>query len=788
RGSDPDVGVFTHVDPVTHDIIVQDVTHLRKEKTGKGEVAKGGGKVTYVKGDDVLDNHGMKLKWTDFLISPDMMFVLFITDRSHQWRYSTRFNLWLYDLTTKKTVPIGGGPHYPAKTSAASWAPKGNFLAYVQDNDLYTQEPGGQPHRITKDGTRDIFNAVPDWVYEEEVFNSESVYWWSPSGTKLAYLRLDETAVSVYSFPIYNPDKWTTGLTTPYLTSTSMKYPKAGFPNPTVSAHVVDVAATPSLNLQKERLITEVTWTGADEVLLRETNRVSDRARLLRFVLSSEAILGKSVTGSVVRRDDGRTKLHLGGGWITAFQEKQPLGAMDLALQSTAYLDILPTKGGFRHLAFFANSSVEQPLFITQGEWEVDQLLHADLKRQRAYFLAASPTPSQRHVYLVGLPDITSQQTVSRYRIRPPIPLTDIHKPGWHSASFDPKGAYYILTKQGPDVPSVRVLGLDDPKFELVLQDNADLRKTLTRYVAPSNVFYTIEVGDKKDVIVSVREIRPHDFDASGQTRYPVLVNVYGGPNSQTVKSEFDLAGWHTYLATSLGYIVINIDGRGTGFRGRQYRCRVTNRLGVYETDDVVDAMREIRKLPYVDESRTGIWGWSYGGYLTSKVIQADSGMFGLGMAVAPVSKWEFYDSIYTERYMKMPSQNRAGYANSSVMISDGFRHARYLLAQGSGDDNVHFESSAHLLDILTKAQIRNFQFRMFTDSAHSISVRGAYRELHEFLIRFLVLNWGPGGLRKRSIEARMSDEERQKRDMEWVRREAAARAKEKRRASAGDL
>ena len=277
------------------------------------------------------------------------------------------------------------------------------------------------------------------------------------------------------------------------------------------------------------------------------------------------------------------------------------------------------------------------------------------------------------------------------------------------------------------------------------MEDNRDLARVSSAFVMPSSVYYNITING---TIISVRESRPHDFDATGRSRYPVLVNVYGGPNSQMVQQKWQRTNWHDYLACEMGYLVVTIDGRGTGFRGREYRNPITSKFGTYEALDVTEAAGQVARLPYVDEKRIGVWGWSFGGYLTSKLIERDSGIFNLGMSVAPVTSWRFYDSIYTERYMKTPSLNSDGYDEASVHVTDGFRHSHFLLAQGSGDDNVHFENSAHLLDLLTAQKVRGFRFRMFTDSDHSMSVRGAYQELHEYMLKFLTEKWGPGGRR----------------------------------------
>jgi dipeptidyl aminopeptidase len=239
-------------------------------------------------------------------------------------------------------------------------------------------------------------------------------------------------------------------------------------------------------------------------------------------------------------------------------------------------------------------------------------------------------------------------------------------------------------------------------------------------------------------------EIRPPGFDESGRTKYPVLFKPYGGPESQTADARFSSFnnGWNAHLASTLGYIVVSVDGRGTGFKGRGFRVPVYRRLGELEAEDQIAAARHYASLPYVDETKIGIFGWSFGGFLAAKVIEANSGAFSLGIAVAPVIDWRFYDSVYTERYMDEFGANRAGYAASAVTNMTGFAHAHFFLAAGTADDNVHLGNTMALLDRLTGAQVRGFRSRLFVDSDHSVSTRSAYRELFEDLTSFLKEHW----------------------------------------------
>ncbi|KAJ9478500.1 Dipeptidyl aminopeptidase B [Pseudozyma hubeiensis] len=792
---DPDEGVFSHVDWRKRDIWLEDVTHARHAETGTGKVASFGGKNLIVEGKNVLDGRGKMLDWTRFKFSPDVKWVLFWSSEVDQWRYSKKSHLWLHNIASKKTVSLGTGASQPPKVTYAAWAPAvpgstdAPSLAFVEDNNLFFVPRAGEPAiKVTQDGAATIFNAVPDWVYEEEVYGSDSVMWFSPGGSKLVFLRLDETEVPVYEFPKYNPDAYRAGMTTPYQQMVSMKYPKPGFPNPTVSVKMIDLeeirrATKKGVSVMptqytlhspmvgkgkaenevdrvlssdagvKERLVTEVKWVGDDELLVRETDRYSDVMRVVLFDLSSgesAKSAGTDMVGQVVRRQDARAEK---SGWIRAAQTIEPLSHHNLSIKSTAYLDIVVSPEGFRHLAYYESADSDKPTFLTAGRWEIADLKHVDAKRSRAYFVAARPTPALRNVYYVELPDWKKKSGKTEYAVKEPVAMTDVSKPGSYDVSFDPKGAYYVLNYAGPDVPYQKVVGVDDPSFELMLEENTLLRQMSSQYVKPSNTFYQLKLNstlpDGSQTVASVKEIRPHDFDASGATKYPVLFRVYGGPDSQLVDARWNRADWHQYVASTLGYIVVVVDGRGTGFKGQQYRSCVSSDLGHLEASDVNEAATLISTLPYIDSTRLGLWGWSYGGYLTAKTISQPNSPFSLAISVAPVTNWLFYDSVYTERYLKSPITNAQGYDTAAVHVTSGFDKTKFFLMQGSADDNVHFSNSAHLLDLLTKQKVRGFRFRMFTDSSHSIRTRGANRELYEEMTAFLKENWGAGGKRE---------------------------------------
>lgn len=705
------------------------------------------------------------------------------------WRHSTFFSAYLYDRQTKHSRKITAGNNKKLSLarfvpSAAEARPEEVGLIFVSERDIYfLPTPEAKVVRITTDGegSQTIFNGSPDWVYEEEVLEGDSAIWLSPTGSKAVFLRLDETTVPIYKFPLYNANLGQAGNTPPYPGEVDMKYPKPGYANPIVTVHSVDLnqvrrlgernqalhaeeietcktllsspvgisqddgadqALVGTAEARMNRLVTEVVWLGPDDLLVRETDRISQHGRIVHYDLSDYS--GSRTEGKASRRLDAGKH-----GWLDIGQS-----IARASNSSTAYVEVAPDSRGFRHIAYFPVANASEPLWLTTGDWEVEGgVPFIDVKRGQVYFTAAHPVPSTRQVYRVPLP-------TSPYARTDPTPLTNPEEGGWNTVNFDPKGAFYLLAFESPLTPPVYTIkGIDDPAFSLVLEDNNALKCLTAEFTMPSTVFYNITLPGGS--VSSVKELRPHDFalGASKGVKYPVLINVYGGPGSQLVQQRWARAHMHHYLACVLGYVVATVDGRGTGYRGTAYRAPVARNLGLNEANDTISAAALLGRLAYTDASRLGVWGWSYGGYLTSKVVELDrNSTLSLGMAVAPVTKWEYYDSVYTERYQGLPTGeekaggNAKGYNVSDVHISEAFHSHSFALAHGSGDDNVHFENSAHLLDLLTVNKVRDVSFRMFTDSDHGINARGAFSEVHNFLLRFLVEHWGPGGRRRLAV------------------------------------
>ncbi|KAI8890997.1 hypothetical protein K501DRAFT_328149 [Backusella circina FSU 941] len=724
--NDPRDGIFTYRDPDSNDILLESI------ENGVAQV--------FVKEKDLKVKEGV-ISVDSFALSHDAEYLLLRTNSTKQWRHSFHCNIYIYRLSDKKMFPLTSSStvNDTPKIVYAAWSPTGHKMAYVMENDLYITDLVNHK-RITFDGSATVFNGVPDWVYEEEVFASDFALWWSPDSTHLAYLRLDETDVPEYNLQLY------IGSNTSYPRHTDIRYPKAGAPNPLVSLHIhslltndtimVTSNATSPKSLvhantfhdfdQEDRLITDVVWatTSHTHLLFKQMNRVQDH-RLTNMVSIQTKDLQHSTVSMIQEYKP------TDGGWIDVDQSMVYLPSE----KGVQYLDNMDTEEGYAHLGVVTVSEDHKTKvdWLTSGPWEVvSGTVNVDEERKLIHYISTERSHLERHLYSISYKDMTHP---SKQCITCP---EDPEEHAYYSASFSPKSGYYILNYEGPDVPTTVVKKVDDPEFNSVLQDNQELKDLLGDYLLPTYRMTTITT--EGGVEMSAQEALPPTFEAS--KKYPVLFHVYGGPSSQLATYRFEL-DWQTFIASQMGFIVVTVDGRGTGFKGRKYRVGVRGNLGELETIDQVNAGKHWASLDYVDESRIAIWGWSYGGYMTTKVIEANSGVFVAGLAVAPVTDWHFYDSVYTERYMLTPEMNPDGYETSAVNNMTGFKNAKYLLAHGTGDDNVHFQHSAVLVDKLTLEDIHNYRVQFFPDSNHRINFHNANKNVYYLLTEFLLDSYG---------------------------------------------
>lgn len=561
--------------------------------------------------------------------SPDLKKVLLASHMEKNWRHSSTGRYWIFDVETQTAEPLDPD-NIDGRVQLAIWSPKSDAVAFVRDNNLYIRKlSANSVVAITKDGGEQLFYGAPDWVYEEEVFSGNSVTWWSEDGSKIAFMRTNETAVP--EFPIQYYLSRPSGKAPPpglenYPEVREIKYPKAGAPNPFVSLQFYDVEAnevfsveTPEDFTDANRLIIEVVWANEGQVLVRTTNRESDIFKI--FLVDTNLRESK-----LIRIQDVS---ELDGGWVEPTQSTRFIPAdPENGRPYDGYIDTVIHEG-YDHLGYFTPLDNPEPIMLTSGEWEVVGAPTAvDLARGLVYFIATKEAPTQRHLYSVQLDGSNLQ------------PLTDTSEPGYYGASFSHGTGYAVLSYKGPSVPWQTVISTEGDKTTTLktIEENAELKSMVRQYALPTEKYQNITVDGF--TLQVVERLPPHFNPAK---KYPVLFFLYGGPGSQTVNREFNV-DFQTYVASSLGYIVVTVDGRGTGFIGREARCIIRGNIGHYEALDQIAAAKEWAQKQYVDESRIAIWGWSYGGFMTLKTLEQDAGeTFQYGMAVAPVTDWRFY-------------------------------------------------------------------------------------------------------------------------------------------------
>ncbi|KAK4985561.1 hypothetical protein LTR50_005897 [Elasticomyces elasticus] len=659
--------------------------------------------------------------------SPDHKKVLVQSDYQKNWRHSSTGRYWIFDVASQTGEPLD--PAKPLdRIQLATWSPQSDAIVFTRENNMFLRKLSSEKViQITQDGGTEVFYGVPDWVYEEEVLAGDSVTWYAENGKYIAFLRTNESAVPEYPVQYFmsrpSGKKPLPGLEN-YPEVRQIKYPKAGAPNPIVNLQLYDVAKEevfsvdiagdfPDLN----RLVTEVVWAGhSGSLLVRETNRESD---ILKVVL----IDAVSRTGHTVReRDIGA----LDGGWMevsesTTFVPADPKNGR----MHDGYIDTV-IHDGYDHLAYFSPLNNSEPLMLTSGNWEVVKAPSAvDLENNLVYFVANKEQSTQRHIYSVKI-DGTDLKAV-----------TDIGKVGYYDASFSKGAGFALLSYQGPGIPWQKVINTpgNSQHTEIAIENNDALDELARKTELPIEIYQTINIDGFE---LNLVERRPPHFDA--KKKYPVLFWQYSGPGFQEVDRKFTI-DFQSYIASSLGYIVVTLDGRGAGYLGRKTRCIVRGNIGHYEAHDQIAAAKVWAQKSYVDPERLAIWGWSYGGFTTLKTLEIDAGRtFKYGMAVAPVTDWRFYDSVYTERYMHTPQNNPSGYENSSINDVEALgKNVRFLVMHGVADDNVHMQNTLILLDKLDLHNVENYDVHIFPDSDHSIFFHNANRIVYEKLSNWLI-------------------------------------------------
>ena len=611
-----------------------------------------------------------RIEFTDYVLSADERRLLLTTDVEPIYRHSFTAEYWIYDRQDGSLRRLSqGGPQQQAQFS-----PDGSRVAFVRGGNLFVADPtAGSERQLTFDGRfNHIINGLPDWVYEEE-FSFARAFAWSPDGRKIAYLRFDESRVKQY-----NMNRFAGGL---YPENYTFKYPKAGEQNSVVELYCCDAADGSTVRMdtgeQTDQYIPRLFWTPTGQLGFYRLNRLQNHFEVLLCDSSGASrVVYDERNDRYVERVDGRTVTFLPDGDRFVVRSE---------------------RDGFMHLYLYG---VSEGLLgrITSGEWEVTELL--GIEGDRVYYLSTETSPLRRDLYTVRLDGRGKRRLTGgdgTYRIAP-------------SRGF----RYFISYFSNVRTPNRVTLHRSDGRLVRTLEDNAALRTKLDELQVPVKEFFRFATSE--GVELNGYMVRPNGFDSS--RRYPVLMTQYSGPGSQQAADRWTI-GWEDVLVQQ-GYIVACVDGRGTGFRGEEFKKCTYGELGKYETVDQIEAARYLASLPYVDPDRIGIYGWSYGGFMALNCILKGNDVFRAAIAVAPVTSWRFYDTIYTEIYNGLPQDNPSGYDdNSPIHFADRLK-GKLLIAHGTGDDNVHIQNTYEMITKLVEYD-KPFELYVYPDRNHGM-------------------------------------------------------------------
>ena len=608
-----------------------------------------------------------------FVFSKDEKQVLLANNSNQIFRYSFTANYFLYNLDTKKLTKILEQVQQP------TFSPDGLKIGYAKENNLFIYDIASQKTtQVTFDGKKNsIINGITDWVYEEELAFVRA-YDWSADGKKLAFIRFDETEVPEFSMNIFKKEL--------YPTVETFKYPKAGEKNSEVSLFVYDVSANNSkaidLSNYNDFYIARIKWTNDANVLSAQIlNRHQDNLDLL-------FIDGTTATSKVVLNEKDKAYIDVTDN-LTFLKDNSFIWTSE--------------KDGFNHIYLYDKTGKLKNQ-ITKGNWEITAYYGFDEKNKTIYYQSVENGSTIRDVYKIGL-DGKNKLKLSQ-------------QVGTNSATFSPNFQFFINSFSSSSQPTINTLNsTNDGKQIQSIIDNKTLAEKVKKYNLPTKEFFelTTEKGNKLNAWM----IKPTDFDSN--KKYPVFMYQYSGPGSQQVDNKWNTANdyWFMMLAQQ-GYIVACVDGRGTGFKGAAFKKCTQNQLGKLELEDQIDAAKVIGNYSYVDKTRIGIFGWSYGGFMSSNCLFKGADVFKMAIAVAPVTNWRFYDSIYTERYLQTPQENASGYDDNSPINYVSKLKGNFLLIHGTADDNVHVQNSMQMIEALVQAN-KQFDWAIYPDKNHGI-------------------------------------------------------------------
>jgi dipeptidyl-peptidase-4 len=634
-------------------------------------------------------------------LSQDETKMLIYTHSESIYRHSFKAEYYVYDIERKEISPLSD----EGKQQVASFSPDGEKVAFVRDNNLFLKKlKFNTESAITKDGEMNhILNGIPDWVYEEE-FSFKKAYEWSPNSEEIAFIRFDESQVKQFAFPEYMASHPAREEYELYPGQYEFKYPKAGEANSSVSVHVFNLRnrTTKQMDTGEETdiYIPRIRWTrDAGKLAILKLNRrqnqldvlVANTATTLTgtiFTDRNEKYIGEDVLDNLHFLEDGKHFVYVG------------------------------EQDGYNHIYMYtmAGSLVRQ---VTSGSWDVTNYYGYESRKKMFYYQAAEESPLTRSVYAISL------DGKKKYRLS--------EQEGTNSAVFSKGFKYFINTFSSTSTPALVTLHKQDGTQKRVLEDNLELKERLKNYSIRPKEFFSFTTSEGIDL--NGWMVKPADY--SPNKKYPVFMTQYSGPNSQQVKDSWRVS-WEQVIA-SKGYIVVCVDPRGTAARGEAFRKSTYMKLGELESDDQIEAAKYLGGLDYVDASRIGIYGWSYGGFMSALCL-SKTNVFKIGIAVAPVTDWRYYDSVYTERYMRKPQENGNGYRDNSPTHLAGQLQGRLFLIHGTADDNVHFQNTMEYVDRLVQAG-KQFDMFAYPNRAHGLNGGNTRLHVQQMMLDYIIRN-----------------------------------------------
>lgn len=620
--------------------------------------------------------------------------ILIANNTNQIYRHSFTAEYFLYNIASKKLTKL-----FDFAIQEPIFSPDGKKIAFAKENDLFVYDINSKKtEQITTDGKKnEVINGITDWVYEEE-FAFVRAFDWSADGKKLAYIRFDESQVPEFSMSVYQKDL--------YPTIETFKYPKAGEKNSKVSLHIFDINSNSKkevdLSNYKDFYIARMKWTNDANILCAQIlNRHQDNLDLL-------FIDGTSGEKKVVLNEKDNAYIDVTDN-LTFLKDNSFIWTSE--------------KDGYNHIYYYdKNGKLKNQ--VTSGNWEVTSYYGFDEKSKTVFYQSTETGSINRSVYSIGL------NGKRKLRLSPNI--------GTNNATFSPNFEYFINTFSSVTQPTLYTLNnAKDGKELQTIVNNDDLLQKLKKYVLPTKEFFILKTAKGNEL--NTWMLKPKDFDPN--KKYPVLMFQYSGPGSQEVNNEWANANDYWFMMlTQKGYIVACVDGRGTGFKGAAFKKMTQKELGKYEVEDQIASAKVIGDYPFVDKSRIGIFGWSYGGFMASNCIFQGADVFKMAIAVAPVTNWRFYDTIYTERYMQTPQENASGYDDNSPINHVNKLKGNFLLIHGSGDDNVHVQNSMQMIEALIQAN-KDFDSEIYPDKNHGIYGGYTRIQLYNKMTKFILEN-----------------------------------------------